>query len=82
MGPHTFNFLEAAQAAENSGAALRVANMEKAIEVACELVLNAHHQTELSNKAMQFAHSHGGATRRTALAVREVLDQIKGSAGR
>jgi len=82
MGPHTFNFSEAAQAAEISGAALRVTHMEKAIEVACELVLNAHRQAEMASKAMQFAQSHGGATQRTALAVRDLLNQIKGSTGR
>jgi 3-deoxy-D-manno-octulosonic-acid transferase len=82
MGPHTFNFSEAAEAAETSGAALRAANMDKAIEAACELVLNAHRQAEFANNALKFAQAHGGATQRTALAVRELLNPIKGSAGR
>jgi 3-deoxy-D-manno-octulosonic-acid transferase len=82
MGPHTFNFAEVAQAAENSGAALRVANMSEAIEVACELALNAEHQSALASKVKQFAQAHGGATQRTALAVLDCLKQIKDSTAR
>ena len=35
-----------------------------------------------TDNALQFAQAHGGATQRTALAVRELLNPIKGSAGR
>lgn len=79
MGPHTFNFSEAARAAERSGAALRVANMEEAIAAACLLAMNPQHQAEHADKASLFAKAHGGATQRTALAVREHLNQIKDS---
>lgn len=79
MGPHTFNFSEAARAAERSGAALRVANMEEAIAAACQLAMNQQHQAEHADKARQFALAHGGATQHTALAVREHLNQIKDS---
>jgi 3-deoxy-D-manno-octulosonic-acid transferase len=82
MGPHTFNFSEVALAAEKSGAALRVANMSDAVEAACELALNAEHQSALASKAQQFAQAHGGATQRTALAVLDCLTQIKDSTAR
>jgi 3-deoxy-D-manno-octulosonic-acid transferase len=80
MGPHTFNFADASQAAENSGAALRVANMEAAVEAACKLILSPEQQLDRANKAKQFALSHGGATQRTAMAVQECLSAFKGSA--
>jgi 3-deoxy-D-manno-octulosonic-acid transferase len=80
MGPHTFNFADAALAAENSGAALRVANMEAAVEAACKLVLSPEQHLDQANKAKQFALSHGGATQRTAMAVQECLSALKGSA--
>ena len=79
MGPHTFNFLEAAQAAESSGAAVRVPHMKEAIDTACVLALDAHQHSALSEKAKQFAQAHGGATQRTAQAVRGYLNQIKDS---
>jgi 3-deoxy-D-manno-octulosonic-acid transferase len=81
MGPHTFNFLEAAQAAESSGAAFRVGSMEEAITAACEMALNSNQQNERASKARQFALAHGGATQRTAHAVREHMNQIKDSKG-
>ena len=80
MGPHTFNFSEAAMAAESSGAALRVANMEAAVEAACKLALSNEHHVDHTNKAKQFALAHGGATQRTAEAVRDCLSRFKGSA--
>jgi 3-deoxy-D-manno-octulosonic-acid transferase len=79
MGPHTFNFADAALAAEDSGAALRVANMEAAVEAACNLALSSEKQADGANKAKQFALSHGGATQRTAMAVQDCLSALKDS---
>jgi 3-deoxy-D-manno-octulosonic-acid transferase len=79
MGPHTFNFADAALAAEDSGAALRVANMEAAVEAACNLALSSEKQADLAKKAKQFALSHGGATQRTAMAVQDCLSALKDS---
>jgi 3-deoxy-D-manno-octulosonic-acid transferase len=78
MGPHTFNFAEASEAALAEGAALRVANMAMALEKAVALVQNRALLEDHSGKASNFAKQHGGATLRTADAVREWL--IKGSA--
>ena len=79
MGPHTFNFADAALAAEDSGAALRVANMEAAVEAACNLALSSEQQADAANKAKQFALSHGGTTQRTAMAVQDCLSVLKDS---
>lgn len=79
LGPYTYNFSEAALAAENSGAAVRVANMAAAVELACQLVLNAQRQSEMAVHAKQFAQAHGGAAHRTALTVLDCWTQIKDS---
>jgi 3-deoxy-D-manno-octulosonic-acid transferase len=77
MGPHTYNFAEASEAALAEGAALRVANMAMALEKAVALVQNRALIDAHSGKASTFAKQHGGATLRTTDAVREWL--IKGS---
>jgi 3-deoxy-D-manno-octulosonic-acid transferase len=73
MGPHTFNFAEAAEAALREGAALRAANMLSAIETAVALVQDTQARTLQSERAQSFAAQHGGATQRTAKAVRQWL---------
>jgi len=78
MGPHTFNFAEASETALSEGAALRVANMAMALESAVALVQNSELLKTHAVKALSFAKQHGGATQRTADAVREWL--IKDSA--
>ena len=69
MGPHTFNFAEAAQLAEEAGAALRVEDMTQAVTTALQMVRfepdeNAHVQA-----CMMFSHAHRGAAQRTTQAL-------------
>jgi 3-deoxy-D-manno-octulosonic-acid transferase len=77
MGPHTFNFAEASEAAQASGAAQRAIDMTEAVRLAVETVQSKPAQQMRSNHAAQFAQQHGGATERTVLAVRELLNSIK-----
>jgi 3-deoxy-D-manno-octulosonic-acid transferase len=77
MGPHTFNFSEASEAALTSGAAQRATDMAKAVHLAVETVQNKQVQQMRSHDAAQFAQQHGGATERTVLAVRELLNSIR-----
>ena len=77
MGPHTFNFAEASEAAQASGAAQRASDMAEAVRLAVETVQSKQAQQMRSNQAVQFAQQHGGATERTVLAVRELLNSIK-----
>jgi 3-deoxy-D-manno-octulosonic-acid transferase len=77
MGPHTFNFSEASEAALTSGAAQRATDMAKAVRLAVETVQNKQVQQMRSHDAAQFAQQHGGATERTVLAVRELLNSIR-----
>ena len=82
MGPHTFNFSEAAELAESAGAAARVADMADAAKLAATLVDDHQAQTDMSQAALAFASSHQGATERTVRALAAYL-QIKAiSAGR
>jgi 3-deoxy-D-manno-octulosonic-acid transferase len=77
MGPHTFNFSEASEAALTSGAAQRATDMAKAVRLAVETVQNKQVQQMRSHDAAQFAQQHGGATERTVLAVQELLNSIR-----
>ena len=73
MGPHTFNFAEAAELAELAGAALRVAGMAGAVDAALSLVADSEVQTRSSSAALAFAVRHQGATARTTQALAPYL---------
>lgn len=77
MGPHTFNFSEASEAAQTSGAAQRAANMAEAVRMALETVQNKQEQQMRAHHAAQFAQQHGGAAARTVMAVQELLNSIR-----
>jgi len=73
MGPHTFNFLEASQQAEASGAAWRVSDMASGVQAALSLVADAPMQGCMSAAAQAFAQAHKGAARRVAAMVQRML---------
>ena len=73
MGPHTFNFLEAAQQAEHAGAARRVDGMPAAVQEALKLALNPNSRHSMATAARAFAQAHKGAARRVAGLVMELL---------
>ena len=65
MGPHTFNFAQAAELALHAGAALRVADITQAVARAVQLPGSAE-QAAMSDRALTFAAQHRGAARRMA----------------
>jgi 3-deoxy-D-manno-octulosonic-acid transferase len=73
MGPHTFNFSEAAELAQEAGAARRVANMEEGVRAAVELVRDDAARQAASQAGARFAAAHRGAAKRTATAVLALL---------
>jgi 3-deoxy-D-manno-octulosonic-acid transferase len=73
MGPHTFNFSDAAQLSEEAGAALRVASMEEGLRVAVELARDADARQQAVAAAERFAAAHRGAAEKTAHAVLGLL---------
>lgn len=73
MGPHTFNFFEAAELAESAGAAHRVTDMAGAVNWAVQCVNDREAQSRISQAALAFASTHQGATGRTVQALRAFL---------
>lgn len=72
MGPHTFNFDDAAELAQDAGAAHRVQSMEEGVGAALALVADAPRREEAAQAGLQFAAEHRGAAARTAAAVLEM----------
>ena len=73
MGPHTFNFAEAAGLAEAEGAALRVADMAEAVQTALALLGNPPALAAAVAAGLAFAARNRGATARTVGALRGCL---------
>ena len=69
MGPHTFNFTEAAELAQAAGAALRVADLAQAVQTALALVHDKPRLQAARQAADGFARAHRGATERLADAI-------------
>ena len=66
MGPHTFNFLEAAEQALAAGAAQRAANLSQAVAMATALTFD-HGSLQIARQAAKnFAQLHQGSTVRLA----------------
>ena len=73
MGPHTFNFAEAAELAEVEGAALRVADMAQAVQAGLGLAENSAALAKAVAAGLVFAARNRGATARTVEALRGYL---------
>jgi 3-deoxy-D-manno-octulosonic-acid transferase len=69
MGPHTFNFAEAAELAQAAGAAARVPAMEEGVRAALAIVTDGARREAMSQAGLRFAAAHQGAALRTAQAV-------------
>lgn len=65
MGPHTFNFAQAAQWSLEAGASVRVADMEEGVRRAVELASDPQ-RNRWVERAMAFAAAHRGAGQRMA----------------
>jgi len=64
MGPHTFNFSEAARLALLSGAALRAVDLSDAVKQAHELATRSQDCQAMAARAGRFATQHQGAVLR------------------
>ena len=73
MGPHTFNFGQAADLALNAGAAMRTSDMAQAVTQMGALLSDAAQLARRSGQAQTFAKAHQGAALRTAQAVAQLL---------
>jgi 3-deoxy-D-manno-octulosonic-acid transferase len=73
MGPHTFNFAEAAQLAEDSGVAWRAADLAQASVQALALVNDPAALQAARTAAQTFTRAHRGATAKLAQAIDNLL---------
>jgi len=64
VGPHTYNFDEAAEGAIAAGAAVRVADADEALRVAASL--DGERRRLMGSRARAFVEAHRGAVRRLA----------------
>jgi 3-deoxy-D-manno-octulosonic-acid transferase len=79
MGPHTFNFAQAAEQAVVAGAAERVTDMPAAVVVALALLASSDRLGTMAQHGQAFAAAHRGAALRTAQAVLKLLPGDKAS---
>ena len=77
MGPHTFNFLEAAELAEAEGAARRVADMCEGVQAALVLASDLPARADAVAAGLAFAARNRGATARTLAALKPYLDDFR-----
>lgn len=80
MGPHTFNFAEAAEQATVHGAAIRVGNAKQAVISALALVNDTKRLAAMSARGTAFAGAHRGATLKTLNLLQRWLPEAKTSA--
>ena len=76
MGPHTFNFAQAAELAEASGAALRVADMNSGLRAALALMASAQRDV-VGQRALAFAAQHRGAAERMEHEISELMNTLR-----
>jgi 3-deoxy-D-manno-octulosonic-acid transferase len=64
LGPHTFNFEQAAESAIGAGAALRAGNGDEAMAAVSSLLADAARREQMGRAALAFAASNRGAVGR------------------
>jgi 3-deoxy-D-manno-octulosonic-acid transferase len=73
MGPHTFNFAEAAELALEADAAIRVEDMAQAVTSALQLVCSGPDENNYVSACLAFTQKNKGATQRTVQALKPYL---------
>ncbi len=73
MGPHTFNFAQAAELALAAGAAEEVQDMAQAVDRCLALLQTPADLQRARQAALSLGQAHTGAAQRTAEAVRQLL---------
>ncbi|MFZ3128685.1 MAG: 3-deoxy-D-manno-octulosonic acid transferase [Rhodoferax sp.] len=73
MGPHTFNFAQAAELAQAAGAAFAQEDLSHAVDQALALLQSPTALQQARSAATALTQAHRGAAQRTAEAVRDLL---------
>ncbi|MDB5799541.1 MAG: kdtA [Rhodocyclales bacterium] len=77
IGPHSFNFAEAAEKAIEAGAALRCANAESGVLEALALTSDPERRNRMSQAGLAFCRLHRGATARLMSLVEGLLSNTE-----
>jgi 3-deoxy-D-manno-octulosonic-acid transferase len=64
VGPHTYNFAEAAEKAVEAGAALRAADAGELVRTASNLLAEPETLSSMGARGLEFSRAHQGATER------------------
>ena len=75
MGPHTFNFAQAAELALATGAAEEVPDMAQAVDRCLALLQSPADLLRAREAALSLGQAHTGAAQRTAAAVEQLLKE-------
>lgn len=78
MGPHTYNFKQAAELALKAGAAERFSTLSEAVAQAHALALNQAQQAQMAKAAQRFSFEHQGAVARCVALVQPLLPKEPG----
>jgi 3-deoxy-D-manno-octulosonic-acid transferase len=73
LGPHTYNFAEAAEQAIAGGAALRVDSRHALASAATRLLADHEARAQMAQRGLAFAHAHQGATGRVMALIEGVM---------
>lgn len=74
IGPHTFNFAQAAEEAVAAGAAVRIADAGELIREVARLLGDANARDRMKQAGLAFCLKHRGATERVIAIVEDLLD--------
>lgn len=77
IGPHTFNFAQAAELALQAGAALRVENSQQLLQRAQQLLQQTEQLGQMRLAAKRFVSENQGATQKTLDLIAKCLDKRK-----
>ena len=80
VGPHTYNFEDAAEGAIAAGGALRVAGAREALEAAAALSRDAPRREAMGERARSFVEAHRGAVGRLAEWIEAAVARAEASA--
>jgi 3-deoxy-D-manno-octulosonic-acid transferase len=81
MGPHTYNFTDAARLSTESGASECLADVDAAVARALVLLDDAPSRASMAQASFGFSQAHRGAAARMAVAILEVRSAALESAG-
>lgn len=77
IGPHTYNFTQAAEEAVSTGAALRVGDAAALASEALRLLDDPHARARMAEAGRAFTQAHRGATDKTMALVEKLLAQFQ-----